>query len=295
MIGLTFQGQLGNQMFQYAAARVQAARLGCGLVIARSDGLVRAPDNPSRRILPHELFKAFPDLAVHPVSYWLARPKSISPVFRDAAVWGLFQNVYVQPSETDAGGELGYDDLIWSIKKRTLISGFFQSTRYFDGYESQIRDWFSPSASTAEAVARLMRTLPVPPSEMIAVHIRRCDYAGLTYNGGVWALPAEYHERVLGQFPTDAPIALFSDDPVDAARLLPRPPAWTAPKGAAATDLFLMAGFRRMVIANSTFSWWAAWLNTQPGKVVVAPEYFIGWQTKRWFPADIRVEGWTYV
>jgi hypothetical protein len=52
---------------------------------------------------------------------------------------------------------------------------------------------------------------------------------------------------------------------------------------------------RYMVIANSSFSWWAAWLNVHPEKLVVAPKYHLGWRIGRWFPGDIAVDEWNYI
>jgi hypothetical protein len=57
----------------------------------------------------------------------------------------------------------------------------------------------------------------------------------------------------------------------------------------------MMSSCRRMIIGNSTYSWWAAWLNTLPDRQIVAPEYFLGRNLEVWYPRDIRVEGWTYL
>jgi hypothetical protein len=162
-----------------------------------------------------------------------------------------------------------------------------------------VREWFSAAQDTADTVARLILSLPDSPAAMIAVHVRLGDYLEQRGSHGDlvtgWALPRDYYVRALSRYPSSVPIALFSDDATAAARLLPRAPTWTSTAGSAALDMFLMSAFPRIVIANSSFSWWAAWLNRQPEKEVVAPEYHIGWQRRRWFPADIKVEGWTYV
>ena len=77
--------------------------------------------------------------------------------------------------------------------------------------------------------------------------------------------------------------------------MLPRKPDWVADAYAPGLILLLLSTFRQKIIANSTFSWWAAWLNNDPRKVVVAPKYNLGRNVCRWFPHDFEVEGWRYV
>ena len=57
----------------------------------------------------------------------------------------------------------------------------------------------------------------------------------------------------------------------------------------------MMASCAHMIIANSTFSWWAAWLNTAPSPMIVAPRFFLGHSAGTWYPKDIQVAGWHYV
>jgi hypothetical protein len=184
----------------------------------------------------------------------------------------------------------GYDDRIWLIQRWTWLKGYFQSPRYLSGWEQRVRDWFRPSRRIASAVSHLTANLPAKPREMVAVHVRRGDY--LVHG---WALTAEYYTRALSQFSKGTPIALFSDDPETAEALLPRKPAWVSSGQVMAADMFLMSSFPRLVIANSSFSWWAGWLGAQQEKQVVAPEFHIGWRRRQWVPPDIKVEGWTYV
>ena len=298
MIGIKLQGQLGNQMFQYAAARIQSERLSCGLVVEYPGSLHSAIGHAARGVLPQQLFKIFPDLRVHPLSRWLAM-KALPSRFRGPARQRLFPSKF-QPRlvAMEAGNEI-YDDRIWSIEDRTWLSGYFQSPRYLTGWEDQVGEWFGAPQHTAVAANKLVQLLPESPTKMIAVHVRLGDYLGQCGSHGDpvtgWALPKDYYVRALSRYSDSTPIALFSDDAPAAAHLLPRAPAWTSTSGSAAIDMFLMGTFRRVVIANSSFSWWAAWLSRQPQKEVVAPQYHIGWRTRRWFPADIKVEGWTYV
>jgi hypothetical protein len=148
-------------------------------------------------------------------------------------------------------------------------------------------------------VSKILDYLPKSPRDMVAVHVRLGDY--LLQRGNIagprfgWALPKAYYQRALEAFPKDCPIALFSDDIRMAIEVLPRRPVWVSSAKNAAVDLFLMSAFKQVVIANSSLSWWAAWLNNVAGRLIVAPEYHIGWHQRRWYPQEIKVDGWIYV
>ena len=90
-------------------------------------------------------------------------------------------------------------------------------------------------------------------------------------------------------------LAIFSDDPDWAAeQFKPRRP-WVSRGHSAAVDMMAMSLCRSIVIANSSFSWWAAWLNADPEKTVIAPEFHLGFRVGRWIPNGIAVSGWQYL
>jgi Glycosyl transferase family 11 len=295
MLGLTLQGQLGNQMFQYAAARVQAERLKCGLVIY-GDGF--APLDAMHRPVRHQIFESFPSLPIHPATYGLRLLKSLSDS-ASAVVWKRLLPLSFRPRCLTLGDNEPYDAEIWQIRDGTWLAGWFQSASYFANWEDKVRHWYCPSKAVSGEVQEIIYNLPESPGDMIAVHVRLGDY--LSQLGSYadsqtgWALPKKYYERALAKFPRDAPIALFSDDIGAAKALLPRPPSWVSQATSATVDLFLMSSFPQLIIANSSFSWWAAWLNQHAARIIVAPKYHVGWREHRWFPADIGVEGWAYV
>ena len=294
MIGLTFQGQLGNQMFQYAAARVQSERLGCKLLVeAKFSG--RGGLGELLHLKPsHDLFQLFPHLQSPATSYVFNLLKCCAPSLH------LESRRFVFPRSVSLSDENeGYDENIWQIKNGTWLKGYFQSPRYLEGWEDRVRFWFRPPSNVRLAVDSVLASLPQPPENMLAVHIRLTDYLKQrgSYAGEKtgWSLDPGYYKRALDQFPSSIPIALFSDDTQRARLLLPRDPDWISPSLSPGIDLFSMSAFQNMIIANSTFSWWAAWLNTNNSKLVVAPEYFVGWRKKKWYPADIVVNDWCYV
>jgi hypothetical protein len=156
-----------------------------------------------------------------------------------------------------------------------FLNGYYQSWRYFEGREATIRRAFDldriSSRNTAPLEAKI-RAARHP----VAVHIRRGDYAQpqtMAFHG---LLGAEYYESARQQIEAsieDPTYFLFSDDPAAAVAELGNWPN-LIPAGGFSTheDLKLMALCEHFIIANSTFSWWGAWLGQAPGKRVVAPE-----------------------
>ena len=134
---------------------------------------------------------------------------------------------------------------------------------------------------------------------MAAIHMRRGDYSrqkeGLGKTGQGWLLPMSYYCDALAQIPGDIGLAVFSDDPSWAARQFSHRNCWISRDNSAVVDMFLIAHCRWNVIANSSFSWWAAWLNMRSDKIVLAPKYHLGWRIGRWYPGGIEVAGWNYL
>jgi|SRR5208337_704280 len=161
-------------------------------------------------------------------------------------------------------GNVG-DDLIY-------LNGYFQSEKYFADYAKQIRKDFT---------LKNLRELPIDPTAMsVGIHVRRGDYvtdpATNRYHG---LCDLDYYRRSM-KFIEDrvghCRFYLFSDDPQWARENLPG----ELISGNGLTDqeeLIAMSRTRHQVIANSSFSWWAAWLNPRLDKIVVAPE--------KWFAA----------
>ena len=168
-----------------------------------------------------------------------------------------------------------YDGQFVSIRDGTWLKGFYQSERYFARYSEIIRAAFQPSPKLRARAEAVVATFPAPPSEMVAVHVRRTDY--LTQTGEFahpqlgWALPGNYYRDALDRN------------------------AWFAPDMTGAETLVAMARCGTIVIANSSLSWWAGWLGDSPNKRVFAPLYHIGWDKGVWYPEGIEMADWSYI
>jgi hypothetical protein len=179
-----------------------------------------------------------------------------------------------------------------------LLDGYFQSEDYFINDEALVRHAFTPSKANAERASSLLGDIVGSIENYVAVHVRLGDYKShalwINDRPSPYALSKEYYSKALESFDTNKPIALFSDEPELAIRLLPRPPRWIAPSAGAVETLIALSRFNFLVMANSSFSWWAAWLGG-PENQVVAPEFHIGHAAGIWYPSDVRAKAWKYV
>ena len=162
-----------------------------------------------------------------------------------------------------------------------------------------MRSWYRMSSAESADTDRRWRQVGIDPAEAVAVHVRLGDYRqqtpfGVSEEGG-WILPRSYYQQALQVLGASRRIVLFSDEPDLAEAYLPRGADYVSRTGDPRADFCMMSSCGRMIIANSTFSWWAAWLNPNPSALIVAPEFFLGRSISTWYPKDIRVEGWQYI
>ncbi|TDE36013.1 alpha-1,2-fucosyltransferase [Antarcticimicrobium sediminis] len=262
MIITRLHGRLGNQMFQYAAACGLAARLGVPVALdergalRRGEGvLTRVFDLP---LVPPDALP--PDRTERPVPYAFWRLFGRSPRFR-----------------RERG--LGYNPAFETWGDDSYLHGYWQSERYFNQIAEQIRRAFTfPAAfstQNAEMAARIGEGLA------ISLHVRRGDY--LTFNAHTVCDETYYAkalERLLDGLSGTPTVFVFSDDPDWAKENLPLPVEkvvvdFNGPE-ADFEDMRLMSLCRHNIIGNSSFSWWAAWLNAHDDKRVAGPVQWFG-------------------
>lgn len=263
MIAVRLIGGLGNQMFQYAAARALADRLGTDLVLdprefahytlhayGLEDFCVRA-----RRGEPAD-FSRFPE--------WqrklFSRLRWLNPGTR----------FYAEPS-------FAFDPAWNSLAGDLLVSGYFQSERYFLPSRTALLADFHPRkplGARNEAVAAEARG-----SESVMIHVRRGNYVTdartLSIHG---VCSPDYYRAAIVQLRAECAnprFFVFSNDMQWSRENLPLGDDAVFVEGngdAPEMDIHLMAQCRHHIIANSSFSWWGAWLADTPGQVVIAPD-----------------------
>ncbi|MBY0432606.1 MAG: alpha-1,2-fucosyltransferase, partial [Cyclobacteriaceae bacterium] len=156
------------------------------------------------------------------------------------------------------------------------LSGYWQSEKYFSPVSVVIRDQFIPARPLDERNTALQTQMQSQNS--VAVHVRRGDYASASaYNSFFGVLPLQYYNLAMAEIVktiSNPVFYFFSDDPSWCKQHMPVGQAVFVDHNTgenAYKDLVLMSSCKHAIIANSTFSWWGAWLNRNPDKVVIAP------------------------
>lgn len=153
-----------------------------------------------------------------------------------------------------------------------ISSGGYETVGPDSSGSVRVRGMWMGEGPWADRADEIRETLPRAPVFMgaVAVHVRRTDF--LSYESPMEVLGAEYYEAALAQVPS-LDVLVFSDDPAWCRRRLSVGRVVDVPDPIEAFTL--MASCRHHVIANSSFSWWAAWLAEHPGQVVVAPKNWL--------------------
>lgn len=171
--------------------------------------------------------------------------------------------------------------------RRLYLNGYWQSSRYFRSAESRLRNAFVFSMPNDRQIETILKT--INKSESISIHVRRGDYENNPrFNkiyGGICTV--NYYRKAIEYFRQrfhDARFFIFSDDIewvstsglLDGMKQCERVHFQGSPNW---TDMFLMSKCKHNIIANSSYSWWAAWLNDNPDKAVIAPRKWVneGW------------------
>jgi len=166
-----------------------------------------------------------------------------------------------------------------SWTRNIYIDGYFQAHPYSDGAAEQLRRELAlrepPSENNLETLAHI-RSSGTP----VSLHVRRGDYTKIY--GGRDALPISYYANAIdaiSEFSGDPTFFVFSDDIAFCRDNLPAGPRYVFvnhnSQSEAHEDLRLMSSCRHHIIANSSFSWWGAWLNPDPAKVVLTPDRWL--------------------
>jgi hypothetical protein len=245
-------GRLGNQLFQFAGTIGIARKLG------------------------YEV--KFPiENVTTPVREHFSDGKTLDIVFDIPKVFNIPSELLAPRADIQldgSAGELGFhfDKSLFSIKDSTDLSGYLQTDKYFAHVEDEMRSTLTFHESIQSQANAIFPKLDYP---VVGVHLRRGDYQNQQQFHPVCGI--EYYAEAFKHFQDgNYYILVFSDDIQYCEKLFGQQENLLYSKGIDPyLDLCLMSICDHNIIANSSFSWWGAWLNKNPNKRVIAP--------KRWF------------
>lgn len=277
MIITRLSGGMGNQMFQYALGRVLSLKHGVPLLLDTE----LLHDRTPRAAWLHFVFREY-DLHIFNIEATVARRKDIPRRHRlylrgrpRLALDARLKRFWPYPGLERA---FAFDPNVLELGPDAYLDGFWQSPKYFEGYEETIRKDFTLKNGLSERGALLQRE--IASVNAVCVNVRRADFVVNPFHG---LMGTEYFDEAVAHLKrtTNAEkIYVFSDDVAWCEQNLrfPLPTVFVGHefKGEKFGEyLALMSACRHFVIPNSSFGFWAAWLSPHQEKTVIAP--------KQWF------------
>lgn len=284
MIVVRLMGGMGNQMFQYAAARILADKHKTSLLVDTSLCADSESVNASGISLrPYELdVFAIPGQKLEDCYFrrtlWSKKERR---VYR-AAAW-LFYTFCRYFSNSWKMGiserkDVTYDPSLMRLPSNVILKGYFPSYKYFKNSEDVIRRDYTFQVEPDEKNTELITEMSA--SHSVSLHVRRGDYLSNEKTRdkfGVCSL--FYYENAIKSIVktvTDPRFFIFTNDPgyVKKNLKIDYPVVYVTHNSGKKSyeDMRLMSHCKHNIIANSSFSWWGAWLNRNPNKMIICPE-----------------------
>ena len=240
MISSRLYGGLGNYMFQIAAAEAHAVSNGSESIFCY---------NNARQVHGH--------ITSYSNNIFSKLKIDCSPHYAS-----LYKEPHFHYSQIPSG-------------KSILLDGYFQSEKYFIDFREWILDIFEPTLEVKKYIEEKYNN--ILNSNSCSIHVRRGDFAKLSQFHPV--LEKNYYMQSIirmNSINRDTKFIIFSDD-IEWCKSNFQGDIFTFIEGERDyIDLYLMSMCQNNIIANSSFSWWAAWLNNNKDKKIIAPKKWFG-------------------
>ena len=253
------KGGVGNQLFQYAFARSLCLQLNYTLIIDTKTGFILDKYQRTPRI--DDLLKAYDKATfTHYVLFYFTK------YFRSISYWLFKSKRMVEKSTSDLVDQRSC--MLSSDEKYLFVEGYFQSPEYFSSIANILKEEIQFPRYQDSVIQKY--TEEINHSESVAIHVRRVAYDD--------TLAISYYEAAIEQMrTTNAGLSffVFSDDiawckiafqQIDNIRYIVHDTKDEL------VDLFLITRCKHFIIANSSFSWWGAYLSKANNKTVIAPK-----------------------
>lgn len=259
LLGVNLEGRLGNQLFQYAYI----------FALAKEKNALWFIDQSKYNFFPVKYFTL--------PSY---------KAFLNAVFFKLYLNFPKAFTEVNEDGIGTIPD-----NKLMLFKGYFQSSRYFADYSKEIRREFEVKQEYKNAFTQKYGTL-YANNKTIGIHIRKTDIVNFGFRRGDpkdASMPVSYYLECFKQIENlnSYKLVFATDDVSFVKEHFAHLPNAVIEVNDEITDLQVLINADIVITANSSFSWWGAWLNTKANKKVFSPKHWMGTHKGELFPKEI--------
>lgn len=289
-----FNGGLGNQMFQYAFSYALSKHLNVKVLL---DFWWFEAVKTHKNVTPRKF-----ELDAFNIEYEVATDKDLGIVVKEdkRSVWQKISGDIFKVKKHESLKNIFlektpfFDKSLFVNPKYYYYDGYFQNEKYFKTCRKDLLKIFCLKQELDVKNQQILEN--VKNLNSVSIHVRRGDYVTLecakNYHG---VCPLEYYEKAIKYIAKQVQnphFFLFSDDIEWVAKNLKIDYPFTVVnfnQGQGWLDLELMKNCKHNIIANSSFSWWGAWLNENPNKIVVAPKNWTAQKNKK---CDIIPKKW---
>lgn len=266
-------GGLGNQFFQYAL----------GYAICKENGqelLIDNSDFKTYKVRTFELDKFNLELKYAP-----------EELVKQLKKKHLFNKTLYKDKR------FSFTPSMLKIKKSAYLKGYWQTEKYFKKYETDIRELFKLKDNSFIKNENLL--YEIQSTNSVSVNLRLCEYiTNPEIAKKHYVCKKDYYKNAINyvnQNLDNHKFFVFSDDVNLAKEFLPENNDYIFCDTANwQEDLYFMQNAKHNIVANSSFSWWAAWLNQNPEKMVLAPNQWFTKEAKINYK-DVVPDSWTKI
>jgi Glycosyl transferase family 11 len=267
MIIVKIYGGMANQLFQYAAGYALALHHTVPLKI--DIRYFQENNNDTKRSFALDQFS---------IDYEIASQEEIDQVFKFRFIDYAWNKILPFSKKKFYGEKKpGFNESFFDLPGNIYLRGYFQSELYFINCKQSLLEQFILKTAQFPQLKSLAATMS--NSQAVALHIRLGDYLNPTLSSIMAPFDLHYYKKAIEYFQQNLihpTFYVFSDEIQFAKELLKVEADFIFVDAQmtknATEDFYLMQSCQHQIIANSTFSWWAAYLNQNVNKIVVAPQ-----------------------
>ncbi|UZR92532.1 alpha-1,2-fucosyltransferase [Chondrinema litorale] len=265
MIGVFLDGRMGNHMFQYAFV----------LSLSKQKNTIWFVDQLKVNFILPEYFEL----------------NSYSRI-KNTILTKLYHLFFKKKAFLAQEDKLAKNELVHIYYK-----GFFQSLSYFKEHSALIKKNFQIREKYIYNFQAEKKNTLKSQSNYNVIHIRLTDYKDV--RGEDLSLPIDYYKKAIGLLENEIekyPTIVLSDDIKEAQHLLKNYPNFLYSKGIMINDFQWISNAKNVIISNSSFAWWAAFLNNQSNNKIIAPYNWMGYNSNKQYPKGISEQlNWTWL